>query len=512
MTGDAGAPMIRIATDYDAAVIIAGGGPAGAAAACRLAREGISVIVIDRVKFPRDKVCGDFVGPVALVELGDLGVREMDGYLASNVARRAALYLDGTELISRLFPNLEGMPSYGRVVPRIVLDNWILDAARHAGARIITGYPIVGFNRTDDGVLTEVAGPSGRLTLRSRLLIGADGSSSTVARVMRGSAPPRGDRIVAVRAYYENVAGAADQLDLYFTSRAFPGYYWLFPTGNGEANVGLGMALETIPERDETPAALLNRLIEKDLALSARLKDARLRGKVMGWPLMTYNHRLPIIDDRVMLIGDAAGLINPLNGEGIQYALLSGRWAAETVGGCVRQRDFSAAALAPYATKVECELRYDMALARLIVQLITNRGLNPVWLEALRIIATRARKDAAYAEIAGGILAGLAPARSAISLKVIGGTIDQAALSLGIKAVMTAFSGPTAWAGIGVDTAQIGFQLAYDAALNPMAFAEWLMRVASDAVELGAQASWDAIIGGGGGTRDAAAPAVRLTA
>jgi hypothetical protein len=153
-----------------------------------------------------------------------------------------------------------------------------------------------------------------------------------------------------------------------------------------------------------------------------------------------------------------------------------------------------------------------MALARLIVQLITNRGLNPIWLEALRIIATRARKDAAYAEIAGGILAGLAPARSAISLKVIGGTIDQAAMSLGIKAVMTAFSGPTAWAGLGVDTTQVGFQLAYDAALHPMAFADWLMRVASDAVELGTQASWDAIIGSGGSTREAApATIVRLT-
>ncbi len=502
-----GGRMIRIATDYDADVIVAGGGPAGAAVARHLARRGISVVVLDRVNFPRDKVCGDFVGPAALVELGALGVRDMDGYLASNVARRAALYLDGKELISRLFPRLEGMPAYGRVVPRYILDNWIVSSARQAGARLMTGYPVVGFKIAGDGVMVEVAAPNGRLTLRSRLLIGADGSSSTVARVMRGSAPPRGDRIVAVRAYYENVGGADDQLDLYFTSEAFPGYYWLFPTGRGEANVGLGMALETIPAHDETPVALLNRLIEKDAALAARLKGARLRGKIVGWPLITYNHRLPIVTDRVMLIGDAAGLINPLNGEGIQYALLSARWAADTVAQCVRRGDFSAAALAPYAAKVERELRYDMALARLIVQMITNRGLNPVWLEALRIIAARARKDAAYAEIAGGILAGLAPARSALNLRVVGGTIDQAAMSLGIKAVLTAFSGPAAWAGFGVDTAQVGFQLAYDLALNPLGFTNWLMRVASDAVELGAQASWDAI----GGRARGAAPVVRLT-
>ncbi len=481
--------MIRIANDYDADVVIAGAGPAGAAAACHLARYGVSVMLLDRSSFPRDKVCGDFVGPVALAELGALGVPDIDGYLATNIARRAALYLDGHELISRFFPNLEGMPSYGRVVPRYVLDNWIVEAARRAGARVITGHAVTGFSVADDGVAVGLASPSGTLALRARVLIGTDGSSSTVARVMRGALPPRDDRIVAVRAYYENIAGPNDQLDLYFTRRAFPGYYWLFPTGGGEANVGLGMVLETIPAHAEALAALLKRLIDSDSALAARLNTARLRGKVAGWPLMTYDHRLALVDDRVILAGDAAGLINPLNGEGIQYALLSGRWAAETVAQCVRNHDYSAAALMPYASRVERELRYDMALARLIVQLIANRGLNPVWLEALRLITARARKDAAYAEIAGGILAGLAPARSALSVRMIGGTIDQAAMSLAIKAVLTTFSGPAAWSSLGLDAAQVGFQLAYDAMTNPLSFGDWLMRVVSDALELGVQAS-----------------------
>ena len=162
-----------------------------------------------------------------------------------------------------------------------------------------------------------------------------------------------------------NQTAPDEQLDLYFDGRCYPGYCWLFPTGNGEANVGLGMALETWPAHNRTPADMLRRLMRDDAALAARLRNARLRGKIVGWPLMTYNHRLKIVADRVMLIGDAASLINPLNGEGIQYALLSARWAAEAVAPCLREDDFSARALAPFAARVESEMRYDMALSRL---------------------------------------------------------------------------------------------------------------------------------------------------
>jgi menaquinone-9 beta-reductase len=97
------------------------------------------------------------------------------------------------------------------------------------------------------------------------------------------------------------------------------------------------------------------------------LRRARQHGKIVGWPLITYNHRLPISFDRVMLIGDAAGLINPLNGEGIQHALQSARWAAEVLAPCLHENDYSAQAVAPFAARVESELRYDIALARLIV-------------------------------------------------------------------------------------------------------------------------------------------------
>jgi menaquinone-9 beta-reductase len=479
--------------DCDVDVIIAGAGPAGAAAACHLARCGVSVIVLDRARFPRDKVCGDCVGPLALLELDALGVPQMNGYSHTSIGRRGALYLDGKELISLPFPDIAGVPQYGRVIPRSTLDNFIVDAARQAGARVMDGFPLADFSVDDDAVAVEATGPSGGFALRSRLLIGADGSNSTVARIMRGSLPPRRDRMVAARAYFTNVEGPQDQLDVYVSSGCFPGYYWLFPTGNGEANVGLGVPLETLPAHKQTPAAMLRRFLRDDRALAARLRNASLRGKVVGWPLMTYNHRLPIVADRLILIGDAAGLINPLNGEGIQYALLSARWAAETVAARLRDGDFSALALVPFAARVKCELGYDMALSRLIVHFITNRALTPMWLQALKIITARARRDADYARIAAGIFAGLAPARDALSLQVIGGTIDQTARSVALNALLTAVSGPRGWTRLGVDIAQVGLQFADDATANPSGFVDWMTCTARCAFELTSQATRDAL-------------------
>jgi hypothetical protein len=198
------------------------------------------------------------------------------------------------------------------------------------------------------------------------------------------------------------------------------------------------------------------------------------------------------VSERLLLIGDAASLINPLNGEGIQYALLSARWAAEALAPCLRDNDFSARALAPFAARVESEMRYDMALARLIVQVSSNRALTPLWIGASKILAQRADKDANTARIVSGIFAGLLPARDAF--KVVGGTIGEAARSLASKAATMAFSGPRERAG--PDSPHGRFQLASDAP----GFAKWLMGAAACTLELGAQAAWNAIAGKPKGT------------
>lgn len=478
---------------FDSDVIVVGGGPAGATAAHRIAQAGLKVILVDQQTFPRDKVCGDFVGPVALVELGALGIVNLPEYRSTNVVRRAALCLDGKELISRLIPDVEGLPSYGRVIPRMILDKWILDLAREAGVHILEGFRVRGFETRNGGIDLVVDGPAGNRNLRTRLLIGGDGSNSTTARFLRGKPPPTCDRIIGVRAYFEGVDGPPDQADLCFTTESFPGYCWLFPTDKSSANIGVGMALDTVPRYSSNPRELLCRLIERDAALMRRLRKARMVGRIAGWPLTTYNPRLPIVGNRIMLIGDAAGLINPLNGEGLQYALLSARWASDVAISCVSRDDLSQEALSPYSNRVEMELRYSMAVSSLILQLIRNRDLNPIWLYGLQIIAARARIDPAYAHITGGILGGMIPASNVVSFRIIGGTAKQAALLTVSGAIIDMLRGPKHLAKVGSGIARAGLEIAWDAMRNPASFCEWGFRTVASVAELAIQVSRTAI-------------------
>jgi geranylgeranyl reductase family protein len=412
-------------------VLVVGAGPAGSACAVHLARRGLEVALIDRRRFPRDKVCGDFVGPVAMLELERLGVGGSD-YERTSLVSRAALFLDGELLISRAFPRIDGLRPCGRVIPRAQLDAWLVDTARTAGARVLEPGQVVALEPSGRG-LTAVIGPDRRRRIPARLVIGADGSNSCVARFLRGFPPPPGDRLIAMRAYFDGVSGPRRQAEIYFSGASFPGYAWVFPTGPSTANVGVGMVLDTVPPVTEHLRTILDRLAATDPAVKRRLGRARRTTKVVGWPLTTYNPWLPLAGDRTLLVGDAAGLINPINGEGIQNALLSARWAAEVVVDALDRDDSSAEVLAAYAARVEAELRADMALSRLIVRGISNRALNPVWLELLRTITSRAAIDDSYARITGGVLAGMLPVTSAASSRIVAGTARDLLSALGLR-------------------------------------------------------------------------------
>jgi menaquinone-9 beta-reductase len=422
-------PMRTGAPGHDCDAVVVGGGPAGAAAAARLAARGFRTVLVDRATFPRDKVCGDFVGPAALAELADLGVAQATAFQATSKMADLALHVDGDQLAVLGIPQVDGLPDYGRVIPRLQLDAWILDAARHAGVTVLEGRKVTAVQQAPDAITVRGHSGAGPWQLRTRLLLGADGSNSMVARTLRGGVPPRRDRIVAVRAYFDDVGGPAGQGDVCFRSDSFPGYYWLFPAAGGSANLGVGMLVSTYPQSGRNLREMLQQLIAEDASLQYRLRGARMRGKVLGHPLTTYNPRLPLVGDRVMLLGDAAGLINPLNGEGIQYALHSARWAADIAADCLASDRLDSASLESYQQRVHQSLRTDMAFSRLIVQLFRNRNLNLVWLRALRAIAARARTDPDYAHRVGCVLTGLTPAVSTVGTGAAARIFGQALVS-----------------------------------------------------------------------------------
>lgn len=325
-----------------------------------------------------NKVCGDFVAPAALAECEGLGLSSEPTFRDANQIRHGALYVNGKKVIARLFPYVGSLRDHGLCIPRILLDNAVVKAAVASGARLIEEARVTGYETDSRGVTLFHQGIGGQRRLRTRLLIGADGSSSLISRILRGAKPPRRDQIIAVRAYFEGVEGAKDQADLYVNSSPFPGFYWLFPTGAHSANLGVGVLLEAWKPKQEHLGQLIGQMIESDPAIRLRLAGAKMRDRIVGWPLAIFNPRLPIIANRVALIGDAAGLINPLSGEGIQYALRSGRWIAEALQDAMVSDRLSAAGLHPYAARVQAEMRYDMAVCRLIVDLASNRALTPL--------------------------------------------------------------------------------------------------------------------------------------
>src|SRR5262249_20412891 len=265
-------------TDLDIAIV--GAGPAGAAAACHFARAGFRVVLIDQWRFPRDKVCGDFVGPAALAELDRLGLSSQPTFRDANKIRNGALYVNGDKVVGRPFPHIDGLRDHGLCIPRILLDDAIVQAAVASGARLIEEARVTGYETDSTCVTLFHQGRGGEKRLRTRLLIAADGSTSLISRILRGAKRPRRDLIVAVRAYFDGVEGAADQGDLYVTSSSFPGYCWLFPTGGSSANVGVGMLLEARTPTRQRLGQLLAQAIETDPAIRFRLARAKMYDRI----------------------------------------------------------------------------------------------------------------------------------------------------------------------------------------------------------------------------------------
>ena len=284
-------------------VVVVGGGPAGAAcaAAARRARPTARVLVLDRADFPRDKVCGDGIAPEALDVLAGLGVDTAaltEGYA---VVPRLRLRSPGGATVERT------MRRPARVVPRAVLDARLLDAALTTGAefrRHVVRRVEVRADRVEvDGVLT------------AGVLVGADGAESVVRRAL-GTAPNRPQQLaIAIRGYAPVPEGLEDVQLIATTEQRWPAYAWSFPLGDGRANVGYGELVSGGVNREGLLAGL-ERLLPGVGA--AELRAHRL-------PLSTGRPRQP--DGRVLLAGDAASLINPLTGEGIFYAVLSGALA-----------------------------------------------------------------------------------------------------------------------------------------------------------------------------------------
>lgn len=310
-------------------MVVVGAGPAGSAAAAWAARAGRDVQVVDAAQFPRDKSCGDGLTPRAVAELERLG---MGPWLDTRI-RHHGLRMSGFGADVEVRWPGPSFPSTGSAVPRTELDDRIRSVAADDGAKMRLGAKVVGVEYDSRGRVESVQLDDGA-TIGCNHLIVADGARSTLGRVLGRTWHKETVYGTAIRGYIATPRANEPWITSHLELRSpegqvLPGYGWIFPLGNGEVNIGVG-ALATA----KRPA---NAALRPLLSYYTQLR--REEWGFSGEPRAALSALLPmggavsgVAGPNWMLVGDAAACINPLNGEGIDYGLETGRLAAELLG------------------------------------------------------------------------------------------------------------------------------------------------------------------------------------
>lgn len=301
-------------------IAVIGAGPAGAAAAIQAARLGASVVVFDKAKRGRDKVCGDGLTPRAVGALNDLKIDLSDAH-----------HIDGLRMIAGRtvrelpWPGTSRFPAHGAVWPRRRLDSALIDAAADAGAEVTwetDATPVMDGDRVT-GVL------AGGTRWSAGLVVAATGAPGQVARMLgatRVDGEPYG---LAIRSYVESPRHADRHIEACLTMRdahgnSVPGYGWMFPAGDGTVNIGVG-ALSTMKGFKQLNLNTLMDLYRDQVREAWEVGPYLERPRAWRLPMTVQRRHGP----GWVAVGDAAGLVNPMNGEGIDYGLESGMLAAE---------------------------------------------------------------------------------------------------------------------------------------------------------------------------------------
>jgi len=326
--------------DDDADVIVVGAGPSGATTAYYLAQAGLDVLLLEKARFPRDKVCGDGLTPRAVKSLIAMGVDVGPG---SGWLRNKGLRVIGAGLrLEMPWPELDSYPGYGVVRSRSSLDETLARRAQSAGAKLLEGVTVTGPVLDDAGRIVGVTAQSDdpertrgdSATYLARTVVAADGNSSRLSVAMglrRRDDRPLG---VAVRTYYRSPRHDDDYLeswlDLWDGDRLLPGYGWIFGMGDGTSNVGLGLLNTSDAFGNTDYRALLKRWLRSMPEEWGYIEENRTE-PVRGAALPMGFNRTPHYYRGLLLAGDAGGMVNPFNGEGIAYAMESGEILARTI-------------------------------------------------------------------------------------------------------------------------------------------------------------------------------------
>ena len=325
-------------------VVIVGAGPAGCAAAYMLSAKGLKIALLDKDTFPRDKICGDALSADVTKQFhlmsGEL-IKKFEQFQNKIASNGVSFFTPGNNKLEIKFTVPGDKFGGGFVSRRIDFDNFFFSEAKNlADVEAFQNQQVKEVTIEPDKISVHTSD----ITFEASIALGADGAHSILNKKLTENKVERNHYCAGLRQYYENVKGFHEEnhIELHFYKDILPGYFWVFPLPNNRANVGIGMLSEVVSKKKINIKDKMEKLILNHPNLKERFKDAVPLETVRGYGLPLGSTKRSISGDRFLLLGDAAGLIDPFTGEGIANAIRSGRIAASHVLKAIKQNSFGA--------------------------------------------------------------------------------------------------------------------------------------------------------------------------
>ena len=372
-------------------VCIVGAGPAGAIAALFLAKEGINCILTDKAKFPRDKICGDGISGWVVSVL-----YELDKDLLLRLAKQPfLLHSYGIRIVAPNskyidLPFIDNNPVDQRIPPgfigrRIDFDNFLIEEVKKKKEiELSEETEIIKYRKNTEGI--TLISKEGK-EISARMVIYANGANSGFIKDPGGIIKDKKYTMTGSKAYYKGVTGFHPQnyVELHFLKKLLPCYFWIFPLPDGLANVGVGLDQYRISKKKINLKEKMLEAIETVPYLKERFANSEMVGKIQAYGLPLWDRKRRISGDRYMLTGDVASLIDPVTGEGIGHAAISGMLAARQAKRSLKANDFTADFMEQYDKslydKIGKELNISSKIAKFIkhawlFNAVVNRTVN----------------------------------------------------------------------------------------------------------------------------------------
>jgi menaquinone-9 beta-reductase len=334
-------------------VIVIGGGPSGSSAAAFLSKAGRKVLLLDRARFPRDKTCGDGISGSSVGVLKELGLLEKMKSIEHADMYGVTFSSPNGTVVSIPARRPDGIPP-GFVCRREVFDNLLFQNAKSLCAKTIEGFFAEDFIRNGDAIVGVKGTYGGKpVGFRASVVVCADGAAGMTARKLGVNNQAEEHQFAGIRAYYDNVEGMADRIEIHFIKDALPGYFWIFPLPGKRANVGLALLVSDVKKKRANLSNILNDTITKNPVFKERFASSKRISDLKSWLLPVNTKKPKAAGNGYVLVGDTASLIDPFMGEGIGNALTSGKLAAKTIIQAFNENDFSEKSLLRYDTKLD---------------------------------------------------------------------------------------------------------------------------------------------------------------